>query len=220
MATVGGKLFYASNSKEFMNHSCTNIQFPDILKAQPSLTRVLRAVCNQLHVGPQPLLGIKRQQGRKGEQGTVPTLHLGGTASSFVGRKNHVLQNHFQRGMEMKQKGVSPSKAQVSSSTGRDLPCMWDNVSIHMYALLLEPNLTQLLTRATFGGVFSFLRFLQQVSQQQSLLHSHLTPELPPSEAMHSEKPQTFGLPHPRPSITLSLWNCCWPCTGTAGGAG
>lgn len=109
MATVGGKLFYASNSKEFMNHSCTNIQFPDILKAQPSLTRVLRAVCNQLHVGPQPLLGIKRQQGRKGEQGTVPTLHLGGTASSFVGRKNHVLQNHFQRGMEMKQKGVQQS---------------------------------------------------------------------------------------------------------------
>lgn len=74
---------------------------------------------------------------------------------------------------------------------------MWDKVSIHMfvfhmYALLLEPNLTQLLTRATFGGVLSFLRFLQQVSQQQSLLHSHLTPELPPSEAMHSEKPQNL----------------------------
>lgn len=35
MATVGGKLFYTSNSKKFMNRSCTNIQFSDVLKEQP-----------------------------------------------------------------------------------------------------------------------------------------------------------------------------------------
>lgn len=114
-----------------------------------------------------------------------------------------MLQNHFQRGMEMKQKSVSPSKALVSSSTGRDLPCMWDKLSIHMYALLLEPNLTQLLTRATFGGVFSLLRILQNI--EYILLHSHLTPALPPSEATHSDKPQTFGLSHARYLEPLEL---------------
>lgn len=35
MATVGGKLFYTSNSKKFMNRSCTNIQFSDVLKEPP-----------------------------------------------------------------------------------------------------------------------------------------------------------------------------------------
>ena len=35
MATVGGKLFYTSNSKKFMNRSCTNIQFSEVLKEQP-----------------------------------------------------------------------------------------------------------------------------------------------------------------------------------------
>lgn len=35
MATVGGKLFYTSNSKKQMKHSCTNIQFSDALKDQP-----------------------------------------------------------------------------------------------------------------------------------------------------------------------------------------
>lgn len=65
MATVGGKLFYASNSKKFMNHSCTNSQFPDILKAQPSLTRALCAVCNQLHLGPLPCWELKDSKGGK-----------------------------------------------------------------------------------------------------------------------------------------------------------
>lgn len=32
-ATVGGKLFYTSNSKKFMKHSCTNIQFSDTAPA-------------------------------------------------------------------------------------------------------------------------------------------------------------------------------------------
>lgn len=90
-----------------------------------------------------------------------------------------MLQNHFQRGMEMKQKSVSPSKALVSSSTGRDLPCMWDKLSIHMYALLLEPNLTQLLTRATFGGVFSLLRIFTEYRIHPSALPPHsCTPTL------------------------------------------
>lgn len=77
MATVGGKLFYTSNSKKFMNHSCTNIQFSDVLKEQPQpkaralgpllppTARPHAPQLQELHIGPLFCLKLNNSKGRK-----------------------------------------------------------------------------------------------------------------------------------------------------------